>query len=80
MESVAPMRLLIALLLSIAALRADSSDRIPNTKKMLPVRTKRAALHKPVKMHPNQAKGGAMSRAFKRVPPGKVSKVRSRRK
>jgi hypothetical protein len=60
------MRLLTALLLSMVSLFADTSDRLPNTKKMPPVRApKRPA-----------PKGGAVARAFKRGAP--ASKTRAK--
>jgi hypothetical protein len=82
------MRLLTALLLSMASLSADTSDRLPNTKKMVPVRkhgagrTLRPAApgrDRTAKAAPKKpVQGGAVMRALSGTAPAAASQARTK--
>jgi hypothetical protein len=71
------MRLLTALLLSMVSLFADTSDRLPNTRKMPPVRAPKHAAPGPAG-RAKTAKTGAVARAFKRGGPAPAGKTRAK--
>jgi hypothetical protein len=80
------MRLMTALLFSMVPLLADTSDRLPNTRKPVPVRKGRLA-RGPQRLAAGKAgtagtkkpaKGGAVARALKPVAPGAASKTRAK--
>ena len=73
------MRLLTALLLlSTVSLFADTSDRIPGTRKSVPVRTPKRVAPRPAGRPKVPAKGGAVAHAFKRPARSAASSVRTK--
>ncbi len=72
------MRLLTILLLSMASLFADTSDRLPNTPKTPPVRAPKRATPGPARIGKAVKGGGNRTRASKRGAPGASIKTRDK--